>query len=304
MALMTSRPTETVPSGSASLWKVTLRMMRLTLAVGMRTESAMKPMLAIWGMTCSSAAAALVEVSTTLPMAPRLLRRSVAPAFGTVSSTGWDGVTACTVLIPAVIMFFVRSRSSSGRIMWASAVVVHDAAETSLCMAGSNSKSLMPWMRIAASLGQRRAFCVLLNGELCSRHAGAGGEVAAEWRPWPSSGSACGSRNVPVHSTTSDTPWSRQGMSFGSRASRRTTISLPWALMRPRSSSTTWMSRTPAWPKQEAVQRAVRAVLGDVLHDRVERRAHRPADVDDDAVEVVASQVMPQRRACRCDPTR
>ncbi len=113
-------------------------MMRLTLAVGMRTESAMKPMRAISGMTCSRAAAALVEVSTTLPSAPRVLRRSLAPAAGTASSAGCELVAACTVLMPAVIMLRVRSRSSSGRIMWASAVVVHDAADTSRCLAGSN----------------------------------------------------------------------------------------------------------------------------------------------------------------------
>ena len=138
MALMTSRSTSIVPSGRVSLWKVTLRMMRLTLAVGMRTESAMKPMRAISGITCSSAAAALVEVSTTLLRALRVLRRSVAPAPGTASSTGCELVAACTVLMPAVIMLRVRSRSSSGRSMWANAVVVHDAAETSLCLAGSN----------------------------------------------------------------------------------------------------------------------------------------------------------------------
>src|SRR5665647_1725932 len=61
MALMTSRSTETVPSASVSLWNVTLRMMRLTLCVGIRTESAMKPMRPISGMTSSRAAAALVE---------------------------------------------------------------------------------------------------------------------------------------------------------------------------------------------------------------------------------------------------
>ena len=138
MALMTSRSTSIVPSGRVSLWKVTLRMMRLTLAVGMRTESAMKPIRAISGITISKAAAALVEVSTTLLRALRVLRRSVAPAAGTASSTGCELVAACTVLMPAVIMLRVRSRSSSGRSMWASAVVVHDAAETSLCLAGSN----------------------------------------------------------------------------------------------------------------------------------------------------------------------
>ena len=88
MALMASRSTETVPSGSVSLWNVTLRMIRLTLAVGMRTESAMKPIVPISGMTCSRAAAALVDVSTMLPSAPRVLRRSVAPALGTASRTG------------------------------------------------------------------------------------------------------------------------------------------------------------------------------------------------------------------------
>ena len=74
---------------------------------------------------------------TTLLAADRVLRRSVAPAAGTVSRTGWLEVTACTVLMPAVIMLWVRSRISSGRSMWARAVVVQDAAETSLCLPGS-----------------------------------------------------------------------------------------------------------------------------------------------------------------------
>ena len=141
-------------------------MTRLTLLMGMRTESAMKPMRAISGMTSSSAAAALVEVSTTLPIAPRFLRRSVAPALGTTSSTGCEGVTAWIVLIPAVIMSFVRSRSRRGRIMWASAVVVHDAADTTLCLAGSNSNSLIPLMKRPVSSGRGTPFFLLLKGEL------------------------------------------------------------------------------------------------------------------------------------------
>ena len=139
MALMAPRSTDTEPSARVSLWKVTLRMMRLTLCVGTRTESPMKPMVPISGITCSSAAAAFVDVSTRLPIAPRVLRRSVAPALGTESRTGCELVTAWIVLMPAVIMSLVRSRSSSGRIMCASAVVVQDAADTSVCRAGSNS---------------------------------------------------------------------------------------------------------------------------------------------------------------------
>ena len=137
MALISSRSTDTLPSGEVSVWKVTLRMIRLTLEVGMRTESAMKPMRAISGITSSRALAALVEVITMLPMAPRFLRMSLSPAPGTASSTGWLLVTAWTVLMPAVIMLRVRSRASSGRIMCARAVVVQDAAETSLCLPGS-----------------------------------------------------------------------------------------------------------------------------------------------------------------------
>ena len=137
MVLMASRSTDTVPSFSISVWKVTLRMIRLAVTVGMRTESAMKPMLAISGITCSRALAALVEVMTILPMAPRVLRRSLAPAVGTESITGWLAVDAWTVLMPAVIMWWVRSRMSRGRIMCARAVVVQDAADTSLCLPGS-----------------------------------------------------------------------------------------------------------------------------------------------------------------------
>ena len=181
----------------------------------------MKPMRAISGMTCSSAAAALVEVRTTLSSAPRLLRRSVAPALGTASSTGCELVTACTVLMPAVIMLRVRSRSSSGRIMCASAVVVHDAAETSLCLAGSNSKWLMPWMSIVASSGSGTPFCLLLNGELCTTTRAPAAEVAAQRAARLRRARRRGRGTCPVHSTTRATPWSRQGMSLGSRASRR-----------------------------------------------------------------------------------
>ena len=42
------------------------------------------------------------------------------------------------------------------------------------------------------------------------------------------------------------------------------------------------------------MQGAVRAVLGDVLDDGLERRPHRPAHVDHEAVEVVASEVIPE----------
>ncbi len=63
-------------------------MIRLTVEVGMRTESAMKPIRAISGITCSSALAAFVEVMMMLSSAALLLRRSPVPALGTASSTG------------------------------------------------------------------------------------------------------------------------------------------------------------------------------------------------------------------------
>jgi hypothetical protein len=100
---------------------------------------------------------------------------------------------------------------------------------------------------MAASLGRGVPFCLLLNGELWMTAVA----PAARWprsEPLGASASAYGSLNVPVQSTTSATPCSRQGMSLGLRAVRRTTISLPYAEIRPRSSSTTRMSRTPLHP--------------------------------------------------------
>ncbi|MCX6371891.1 MAG: hypothetical protein NTX16_02210 [Actinobacteria bacterium] len=46
-------------------------------------------------------------------------------------------------------------------------------------------------------------------------------------------------------------------------------------------------------PKEIAVQRAAGAVFGDVLHHRLKRRVHRAADVDHEAVDIVAPQVLP-----------
>ena len=71
-----------------------------------------------------------------------------------------------TVVIPAVIMSCVRSLASRGRSMCANAVVVHEAAETSLCLPGSKSKWLMPKMRKAESSGRVAPSCLLLKGEL------------------------------------------------------------------------------------------------------------------------------------------
>ena len=59
----------------------------------------------------------------------RVFRRSVAPAAGVLSSTAWVLVVAWMVDMDAVSMVFVASRSSRGRIMWARAVVVQEAAE-------------------------------------------------------------------------------------------------------------------------------------------------------------------------------
>src|SRR5450756_1035186 len=67
-------------------------------------------------------------------------------------------------------------------------------------------------MRMAASPGSGTPFCLLLNGELWTTTRA----PAARWPrsdPLGTSGSACGSLKAPVHSTTRDTPWSRQGMS-------------------------------------------------------------------------------------------
>src|SRR5665647_3418316 len=207
MALMTSRSTETVPSASVSLWNVTLRMMRLTLCVGIRTESAMKPMRPISGMTSSRAAAALVEVSTTLPRAPRVLRRSVAPAFGTASSTGGE----------------VAAERPSGNV------------------------GLGVWVSEGAGALHDQGHAVVAPGD------------------------------VP-------------GVAGLAQDDDLLAVSADQAAFLVDDVDVTH-SRLP---EEEAVQRTVGTVFGDVLDHRVQRRPHRPAHVDHEAVEVVSPQVIPE----------
>jgi hypothetical protein len=49
-------------------------------------------------------------------------------------------------------------------------------------------------------------------------------------------------------------------------------------------------------PEEKAVQGAVGTVFGDVLDHRVQRRPHRPAHVDHEAVEIVSPQVIPEHQ--------
>ena len=99
--------------------------------VGMRTDSAMKPMLAISGITRLRALAAPVVVRMMLFMMLRFLRRSVLPAAGSRSSTCWLPVAAWTVAIEADRIRWGPKWLSSGRIMCARQVVVHEALEIS-----------------------------------------------------------------------------------------------------------------------------------------------------------------------------
>ena len=143
------------------------------------------------------------------------------------------------------------------------------------------------------SSGSGTPFTLLLNGELITTARA----PAARWprsAPLPSIPSAWGSRNLPVQSTTSVTPYSRQGISLGSRACRRTMTSLPWILARPLASSTTCMSRCAAAAAEPPMQRPVGAVLAEVLEYRLQGGTHRASDVDHEGVEVVVSQVVPE----------
>ncbi len=254
----------------------------------------MKPMVPISGMTCSSAAAALVEVSTTLPMAPRVLRRSVAPGLGhrvehrlrvgdrvDGAHAGGDHVLGEVAVEQRPDHVRQRGRGArrggDERVLRRVELVVVDAVDED--------------RRVRR---QRRLFCLLLNGELCTTTAA----PAARWprrAPRGASASACGSRNVPVASTTRATPLSRHGMSLGLRASRRIEDLL--AVGADEAAflvHDVHVARAGA-AEQEAVERAVGAVLGEVLDDRLERGAHRAAGVDDEAVEVVAAEVVPER---------
>jgi hypothetical protein len=69
--------------------------------VGIRTDSAMKGISFISGMTRRRALAAPVLVRMMLFMMLRFLRRSVLPASGRRSSTSWELVAACTVAMEA-----------------------------------------------------------------------------------------------------------------------------------------------------------------------------------------------------------
>ena len=55
--------------------------------------------------------------------------------------------------------------------------------------------------------------------------------------------------------------------------------------------------------EEEAVERAVGGVLGEVLDDGLERGADRAPGVDDEAVEVVASEVVPERELADASDT-
>ena len=119
-----------------------------------------------------------------LPRAPRVLRRSVAPALGTASSTGCELVAACTVLMPAVIMSLrevaleqrphhvrQRGRRARGRrdelVPRRVELVVVDAVDRG-------------WRRRRAAA---RPCCLLLKGELCTT-------TAAPAARWPRSDAA------------------------------------------------------------------------------------------------------------------
>ena len=152
----------------------------------------------------------------------------------------------------------------------------------------------MPWMRIAASAGSGTPFCLLLNGELWTTTAA----PAARWprsEPRGASASACGSRNVPVASTTRATPLlaPRDVLGVARLAQEEDLLAVgaddALLLVQHRH-----VARARA-AEEEAVQRPVGGVLGEVLDDGLERGAHRAARVDHEAVEVVASEVVPQR---------
>ena len=103
--------------------------MRDSVLVGIRMESAMKPIFFTSGMTSARASAAPVEVRMILFRMLRFFLRSFSPAFGMESRTDWVLVTACTVDMEAVRILLVASFSSSGLTMWAKPVVVQEAAD-------------------------------------------------------------------------------------------------------------------------------------------------------------------------------
>ncbi len=106
-------------------------------AVGIRTDSAINPICSISGMTSLKALAAPVVVKMILFMMLLVLRRSVLPSFGSLSSTAWDPVAAWTVAMDADRMRLGPNAFNNGFTMCAKQVVVQDAFDISRCFLGS-----------------------------------------------------------------------------------------------------------------------------------------------------------------------
>ena len=102
---------------SSSSCRLSTRTMSEPVDVGMRTDSAMKPMFFISGITRPRARAAPVVVRMMLFRIERLFRRSLAPAEGSLSSTCWLPVAACTVTMEALKKFSAPKWSINGLIM-------------------------------------------------------------------------------------------------------------------------------------------------------------------------------------------
>ncbi len=253
----------------------------------------MKPMRPISGMTCSSAAAAFVDVSTTLPRAPRLLRRSVAPALRhgvehrlrvgdrmhRAHARGDHVAREVALEQRADHVGQRRGRARRRRDQR-----VHGRVEPVVVDAVYQDR------RVAR---ERSAVLRALERGALDHDPGPGGEVAAQ-RPLGRVGSGvrvaerAGALHYQGHAVVA--PGDASGVAGLAEHDDLLAVCADQAALLVDHVDVAHARL----PEEIAVQRAVRAVFGDVLHDRLERRAHRPADVDHEAVEIVAPQVIPE----------
>jgi len=121
----------------SSSWKFITRIIKDPVAVGIRTDSAINPMVAISGITSCNAFAAPVVVRIMLFMMDLFFLKSLAPVFGSRSNTCCDPVAACTVAMDAERILSIPKYSIKGLIIWDRQVVVQDALEIISCFTGS-----------------------------------------------------------------------------------------------------------------------------------------------------------------------
>ena len=185
------------------------------------------------------------------------------------STSDWSPVYACTVVIRP---FSTPKASSRTFTMGTKQLVVHEAFDTTVWAAGSNSSSLTPTTNVASA----------------PEH---GAETSTRGAP-PSRWRAAASRLVkmPVDSTTTSTPRSPQGRSSGLRTDRTLMASSPTRSTSP--STVTSAPRRP-WTESQLSRWAMVSTDPRSLTATTSRPAPwtpgGPVEVPSDAAEAVDS---------------